>query len=181
MFQTETPESIHTSFRKGEWVTSIDLSDVYLHLPIHPQSRKFLRFHHKGVLYQFSSPSGVHRTSKGSKTLCTKKQGIRIHQYLEDWLIRSSSKTKSKIHKKSPFFGPDTRFRSELTEIRAHSTAEVRFQRILLFARSGYCQTHQRQMEQNSGDFPQDISRKFVYQCKDSYIHHWITSIHREN
>ena len=27
----------------GEWVTSIDLSDAYLHIPIHPNSRKYLR------------------------------------------------------------------------------------------------------------------------------------------
>ena len=54
-FKMKTPESIRASLRQGEWVTLIDLSDAYLHLPIHPQSRKFLRFHHKGVSYQFSS------------------------------------------------------------------------------------------------------------------------------
>ena len=28
--------------------------------------------------------------------------------------------------------------------------------------------------------FPQD-GQDLCYQCKDSYVHHWITSIHREN
>ena len=45
--QMETPESIRTSLIPGEWVSSIDLSDVYLHIPIHPNSRKYLRFCHK--------------------------------------------------------------------------------------------------------------------------------------
>ena len=54
-FKMETPESIRASLRQGEWVTSIDLSDAYLHLPIHPQSRKFLSFHHQGISYQFTS------------------------------------------------------------------------------------------------------------------------------
>ena len=43
----ETPESIRTSLIPGEWVSSIDLSDTYLHIPIHPNSRKYLRFCHR--------------------------------------------------------------------------------------------------------------------------------------
>ena len=35
-FKMETPESIRTSLILGEWVSSIDLSDAYLHIPIHP-------------------------------------------------------------------------------------------------------------------------------------------------
>ena len=38
-FKMETPESIRTSLIPGEWVASIDLSDTYLHIPIHPNSR----------------------------------------------------------------------------------------------------------------------------------------------
>ena len=41
-FKMETPESIRTSLVPGEWVSSIDLSDAYLHIPIHPNSRKYL-------------------------------------------------------------------------------------------------------------------------------------------
>ena len=47
-FKMETPESIRTSLIPGEWVSSIDLSDAYLHIPIHPNSRKYLRFCHRG-------------------------------------------------------------------------------------------------------------------------------------
>ena len=34
-FKMETPESIRASLIPGEWVSSIDLSDAYLHIPIH--------------------------------------------------------------------------------------------------------------------------------------------------
>ena len=44
-FKIETPESIRTSLNTGECVTSIDLQDAYLHIPIHPRSRKYLRLH----------------------------------------------------------------------------------------------------------------------------------------
>ena len=54
-FKMETPESIRTSLIPGEWVSSIDLSDVYLHIPIHPNSRKYLRFCHRSQVFQFTS------------------------------------------------------------------------------------------------------------------------------
>ena len=101
----ETPESIRASLRQGEWVTSIDLSDAYLHLPIHPQSRTFLRFHHKGISYQFSSlPFGlataplVFTSLVNEVKLLALKQDIRLHQYLDDWLIKAPSQAESREH-----------------------------------------------------------------------------------
>ena len=34
---------IRTSLVPGEWISSIELSDAYLDIPIHPNSRKYLR------------------------------------------------------------------------------------------------------------------------------------------
>ena len=53
-FKMETAESIKKSIRKGEWVTSIDLTDAYFHAPIHPQSQKYLRFRTKKGVSPFS-------------------------------------------------------------------------------------------------------------------------------
>ena len=59
-FKMETPESIRTSLVPGEWVLSIDLSDAYLHIPIHPNSRKYQRFCYKAQVFQFTSlPFGL--------------------------------------------------------------------------------------------------------------------------
>ena len=52
--QMETLESIRTSLIPGEWVSSIDLSDTYLHFPFHPNSRK-IRFCHRSQVFQFTS------------------------------------------------------------------------------------------------------------------------------
>ena len=54
-FKMETPEAIRASLILGEWVLSIDLSDTYLHIPIHPNSRKYIRFCHDSQVFQFTS------------------------------------------------------------------------------------------------------------------------------
>ena len=97
-FKMETPETIRTSLLQGEWVTSIDFKDAYFHIPIQEQSRKYLRFHVQGRTYQFKAlPFGL-STAPLEFTVITKEvklmaihQGIRIHQYLDDWLVRARS------------------------------------------------------------------------------------------
>ena len=59
-FKMETPESIRASLIPGEWVSSIDLSDTDPHIPIHPNSNKYLRFSHNSQVFQFTSlPFGL--------------------------------------------------------------------------------------------------------------------------
>ena len=87
----ETPESIRTSLIQGEWMSSIDLSDTYFHIPIHPNSRKYLRFCHKSWMFQFTSfPFGL-ATAPPVFTMIVKEvklmaltRRIRLHQYLDD-------------------------------------------------------------------------------------------------
>ena len=50
-FKMETPETIRTSLKQGEWVTSINFKDAYFHISIQEQSRKYLRFHVEGQTY----------------------------------------------------------------------------------------------------------------------------------
>ena len=97
-FKMETPETIRTSLQSGEWVTSIDFKDAYFHVPIHSQSRKYMRFHIQGRSYQFKAlPFGL-STAPMEFTVVVKEvklmavqRGIRIHQYLDDWLVRATS------------------------------------------------------------------------------------------
>ena len=98
-FKMETPETIRTSLQQGEWVSSIDFSDAYFHIPIHFTSRKFLRFHFQNQSYQFralpfglsTAPMEFTAVVKEVK-LMAQSRGIRIHQYLDDWLIRAPTK-----------------------------------------------------------------------------------------
>ena len=97
-FKMETPETIETSLQAGEWVTSIDFKDAYFHIPIHSQSRKYMHFHLQGRSYQFKAlPFGLSTApmeftvvAKEVKLMALQK-GIRIHQYLDDWLVRAST------------------------------------------------------------------------------------------
>ena len=97
-FKVETPETTRTSLQLGEWVTSIDFKDAYFHIPIHSQSRKYMRFHIHGQSYQFKAlPFGLF-TAPMEFTVVTKEvklmalqRGIKIHQYLDDWLVRATS------------------------------------------------------------------------------------------
>ena len=97
-FKMETPETIRTSLQSGEWVTSVYFKDAYFHIPINSQSRKYMRFHIQDKTYQFKAlPFGL-STAPREFTMIAKevkwlalKQGIRIHQYLDDWLVRARS------------------------------------------------------------------------------------------
>ena len=95
-FKMETPETIRLSLQQGEWVTLMDFSYAYFHIPITRRSRKYLRFHLNKVTYQFKAlPFGL-ATARLEFTkvvkevkLTTQARGIRIHQYLDDWLLRA--------------------------------------------------------------------------------------------
>ena len=89
----ETPETIRLSLQQGEWVTSLDFSNAYFHVLISQRSRKFLRFHLNSQIYQFTAlPFGLSTAplefTKEVK-LMAQVWGIRIHQYLDDWLLRA--------------------------------------------------------------------------------------------
>ena len=75
-FKMETPETIRLSLQKGEWVTSLDFSDAYFHIPISQRSRKYLRFFSRKKSLSIHGPSfrahhsssGIHQGSQGGET-----------------------------------------------------------------------------------------------------------------
>ena len=54
-FKMETVKSVRQSIMSNDWAVSIDLTDAYLHVPIHPIFRKYLRFLYEHEVFQFSS------------------------------------------------------------------------------------------------------------------------------
>ena len=104
-FKMETPESIRASLIPAEWVSSRDIPDAYLHIPIHPNSRKYLRFCHRSQVFQFTSlPFGL-ATAPQVFTMIVKEvklmalsRGIRLHQYLDNWLIRAQSQEEAQVN-----------------------------------------------------------------------------------
>ena len=98
-FKMETAEIIQNSLTKGEWLVSIDLKDVYFHVPIHPDSQHLLRFHIDKRTYQFkalpfglaTAPLEFTRIVQEVK-LVLQSRGNRVHQYLDDWLLRANTR-----------------------------------------------------------------------------------------
>ena len=137
-FKMETLETLRTSLQQGEWVTSIDFKDAYFHIPIHQRSRKYLRFHVQGQTYQFKAlPFGL-STAPMEFTIIAKEvklmaisKGIRLHQYLDDWLVRASSHHLCLQH--TPKIGPDLSgagLVSECREVRTRTLTGLRFCRL---------------------------------------------------
>jgi hypothetical protein len=52
-FKMETTRTITAALHQGDWTVSVDLTDAYLHVPIHRHSHKFLRFTQGGRVFQF--------------------------------------------------------------------------------------------------------------------------------
>ena len=98
-FIMETPEQIRLAIQANDWVTSLDLSDAYLHVPIHPSCRKYLRFAYQGQVWEFRAlPYGLSPApwlftliALEVKALA-QRNGILMHIYLDDWLLRSQSR-----------------------------------------------------------------------------------------
>ena len=83
-----TTSSVLSSVRKGDYAVKIDLQDAYFHVPIHPSSRKYLRFAFENKLYQFQVlPFGLNTRLGHTVTGYLHRQGISVIPYLDDWLI----------------------------------------------------------------------------------------------
>ena len=98
-FRMETVQSVLSSIRRNDWMVSIDLKEAYLQIPVHPESRKFLRFVTNMGVFQFrtlcfglsTAPQVFTRImAPVSKILHSMK--IRLLRYLDDWLLIASSK-----------------------------------------------------------------------------------------
>ena len=93
-FKMETVTSIRNSILPDHWGVSLDLTDAYFHVPIHPRSRKYLRFCVKGQVFQFRSlPFGLATAPRVfTKFMAVVGAHLRLNgsvilQYFDDWLI----------------------------------------------------------------------------------------------
>ena len=98
-FKMETTRSIREAIRPGDWAVSIDLKDAYLHVPIHPSSRKYLRFRFEGTTYQFRVlPFGISTAPFLFTKLMVvvaaaiRRAGAPVLQYFDDWLLHLYSR-----------------------------------------------------------------------------------------
>ena len=95
-FRMETQRKVRNAIYPNDWAFSLDLTDAYLHVPIHKQSRKFLRFSLNGQIFQFKALAFGLSTSPFVFTYLMnviatflRKRAIILHPYLDDWLARN--------------------------------------------------------------------------------------------
>ena len=79
-------------------MVSIDLKDAYLQIPMHPVSRKYLRFIAGGKTWQFrvlcfglTTAPQVFTRVMAPVSVLAHRLGIRLIRYIDDWLILAAS------------------------------------------------------------------------------------------
>ncbi len=82
-----------------DWFAAIDLKDAYFHVSILPRHRPFLRFAFEGRAYQYKAlPFGLSLSPRvftkvvEAALVPLREAGIRILNYLDDWLILAQSR-----------------------------------------------------------------------------------------
>ncbi len=99
MFKMLTPKRIFGCVRPQDWFVAIDLKDAYFHVSILPRHRSFLWFAFEGRAYQYkvlpfglSLSSHVFTKVAEAALVPLREQGVRILNYLDDWLILAQSR-----------------------------------------------------------------------------------------
>ena len=97
-FSMESPRTVMGAVRHLDWMFTIDMKDAYFHVPIHPDSQRYLRFVFEGRVFQFkalcfglSSAPQVFTRVLAPLARWLHLLGIRILLYLDDWLILARS------------------------------------------------------------------------------------------
>lgn len=98
-FKMATLKMVARLLRLGDFVVSLDLSDTYFHVCIHPASHCFLRFQFTGKFFQFrampfglSSAPCMFTKLTCPITLFCWRFGIRVIFYLDDSIIMAHSR-----------------------------------------------------------------------------------------
>ncbi len=105
-FKMLTQKRIFGCVRPLDWFAAIDLKDAYFHVSILPRHRPFLRFAFEGQAYQYKVlPFGLSLSPRvftkvvEAALVPLREQGVRILNYLDDWLILAQSRKQLSAHR----------------------------------------------------------------------------------
>ena len=93
-----TVEQVSQVLPAGAWTISLNLSEAYYHVPIHPDFRKFLGFRLGTQKYRFRAlpfglniAPGVFTRLTNVIVSCLREKGVCAVAYLDDWLVWADS------------------------------------------------------------------------------------------
>jgi len=102
-FKQETFNVVLDLLEKGDFMTSVDMEQAYFHIPIHPDSQKYLKFSWNGRLYKFvclcfGLSSAPYVFTKVLKPVFSyfRQLGIRCSYYIDDSLTMNKDRTACK-------------------------------------------------------------------------------------
>jgi hypothetical protein len=104
-FKMASMSTVRSMLRHADWLTSIDLQDAYLHVPLTRRSARYLAFRALGRTYRFRAMLFGLASAPGVFTMLMKSvvrhlhlQGVRALAYLDDVLIAARSREESLRH-----------------------------------------------------------------------------------
>ena len=104
-FKMEGTHTLASMLRRRDWMTKIDLSDFYMHLPIAEADRKYFRFMFNGIKYEcVGMPFGLAPAPRiATKFLqpvikYLRRRGVRCTVYIDDIIILARSRVQSLKH-----------------------------------------------------------------------------------
>jgi hypothetical protein len=76
----------------GDWAASLDLQDAYLHVPVHPDYFEGRVYQFKAMPFGLASASLIFQSIVKAFVAPLHALGLKLHFYLDDWLLRNASK-----------------------------------------------------------------------------------------
>ena len=105
-FQMETLASVREWIKPNSYCTSLDLKDAFLHIPIHQQSKKYLRFHWLNKILEWQvlvfgltcSPRVITKVLKPVVAFLRLTWSILISIYIDDILVQHRDPSTCILH-----------------------------------------------------------------------------------
>ena len=108
-------------------------------------------------------------------------RGLRLHQYLDDWLIRSQSQEETQVNTQAVVdLTQSSGWIINQKKIRTETYSGVFVHGLQIPSRFSPCKTHSREMAQTSG-FDPTTQVKTCFDCKMFDVANWVACLNREN
>ena len=99
-FKLEDLQAVREIIRPNDWMCTVDLSDAFHHVSLHPDHRRFFRFRFDKTLYEWQAMPFGYKDAPRIFTMVMKvvarrarQEGIRLVVYLDDILVLSDTQS----------------------------------------------------------------------------------------